>query len=268
MERLVNSVLQSAKAIKTHTQLSGGSVSVSFAAVKWIKQQVQDIAEKKILLLGTGKIGRNTCQNMIDYLGTRNITLINRTDSRSEQLAAELAVKSSPIAEAETEIARADIIVACTNANEAIIHSHHLEGNGPKLIIDLSVPCSLTTEAAALPGITLVNVDMLSKIKDETLEMRRMEVPKAEAIIEEHVKEFRQWCDMRKYVVVLKKVKNKLTDIHTSAAAISINIPVPGQKEKEQIQAVINLMAVKMRTQHTPGCHYIEAINDYMACYG
>jgi glutamyl-tRNA reductase len=30
------------------------------------------------------------------------------------------------------------------------------------------------------------------------------------------------------------------------------------------IQKVVNTVAVKMRTQHQPGCYYIEAINDFM----
>jgi glutamyl-tRNA reductase len=67
LERLVNTVLQSSKLIKNQTALSGGTVSVSFAAVQFIRQKVKKISGKKILLLGVGKIGRNTCRNLVDY---------------------------------------------------------------------------------------------------------------------------------------------------------------------------------------------------------
>src|ERR1700728_1122822 len=53
LERLVNAVLQSSKQIKTDTELSGGTVSVSFAAVQYIKETITNIADKKIVLLGT-----------------------------------------------------------------------------------------------------------------------------------------------------------------------------------------------------------------------
>src|SRR5688572_9864429 len=79
IERLVNFVLQSSKAIKNETAISGGTISVSFAAIQYIREKVAEIADKKIVLLGTGKIGRNTCKNLVDYLDTKNITLINRT---------------------------------------------------------------------------------------------------------------------------------------------------------------------------------------------
>lgn len=70
-ERLVNSVIQSTKVVKNQTALSGGTVSVSFAAVQYIKKNVSNICNKNILLLGVGKIGRNTCKNLVDYLHTK-----------------------------------------------------------------------------------------------------------------------------------------------------------------------------------------------------
>ena len=93
LERMVNGVLQSSKAIKNTTELSGGTVSVSFAAIQYIKEHITNLADKKILLLGTGKIGRNTCKNLVDYLQTKNITLINRTETKAAELATELGLK-------------------------------------------------------------------------------------------------------------------------------------------------------------------------------
>lgn len=62
MERLINGVLQTSKEIRTKTELSGGTVSVSFAAIQYIKEKISHISKKRILLIGTGKIGRNTCK--------------------------------------------------------------------------------------------------------------------------------------------------------------------------------------------------------------
>src|SRR4030095_14481349 len=95
LERLINSVLQASKLIKSNTRLSGGTVSVSFAAVQYIREHVKDARDKKILLLGTGKIGRNICKNLVDYLDTTNITLINRTPEKAFELAAELRLRTA-----------------------------------------------------------------------------------------------------------------------------------------------------------------------------
>ena len=295
-ERLINSVLQASKAIKTHTALSGGTVSTSFAAIQYIREyfegpsvtpemkcpatqpimhadnpgmneEQKDIEEKKIVLLGTGKIGRTTCRNLVDYLNTRNITLINRTEETAANMARELQLKYAPIEAMERELADADVVIVSTSAAEPVVFKKHLAGRGNKLVIDLSVPGNVDIAARKLPGMTYVDVDMLSKIKDETLQKRMAEVPKAVSIIDEHIAEFKEWYEMRKYVPVLKEVKSKLKEIYIDPSLLGNNDAgsIDCGAKDEKIQKVINTLATKMRRDNTPGCHYIEAINDFIA---
>ena len=266
-ERLVNCVLQSSKSIKNQTALSGGTVSVSFAAIQYIREKMPDLSGKHILLIGTGKIGRNTCQNMVDYLATRNITLINRTEERAAELAAETGVTYAPLEQIAAQVSAADIILVATNAEQPTLLRSYLEGQGDKLIIDLSIPCNVEKSAAELPGITLVNVDDLSKIKDETLQKREAEVPKAKLIISSHIAELMEWHKMRRHVPVLRAAKTKLKELHTSPLFSRLyGEPLPSTGDAdEHIQRVINGMATKMRQHNKGGCHYIEAINEYIA---
>ena len=74
----------------------------------------------------------------------------------------------------------------------------------------------LKNSVADLPDITLIDVDGLSKLKDETLLRRAAEVPKARVIIQNHLDELMEWHEMRKHVPVLKQVKIKLQEIHGS----------------------------------------------------
>ncbi|MBC7553083.1 MAG: glutamyl-tRNA reductase [Taibaiella sp.] len=263
MERLVNNVLQSSKAIKTHTALSSGTVSVSFAAMQYIKQNVLQIQDKKILLVGMGKMGKSTCRNLIHYLHTHNITLINRTEQTASVLAEELGIAFAPLENLQEKIDEADIVIVSTNAPEPIILKHQLENKGTKLIIDLSVPCNVEEGAHLLDGISLINVDTLSKIKDETLENRKREIPKALNIIADHITEFNEWLDMRRHVPVIKKVKSKLQELNINATVQHTETV----NQEEKIQTIINVLATKMRRSNTPGCHYIEAINDFIAYY-
>lgn len=268
LDRLVGCVLQSSKAIKNKTSLSGGTVSVSFAAVQYIREQLTGIADKKIVLLGTGKIGRSTCRNMVDYLGTTNITLINRSPEKAAELASELDLRYAPADELDEQVRQADIIVVATNASQPTVLRSQLENAGPKLIIDLSIPYNVEESAGLLPQVTLVNVDELSKLKDETLQKREAEVPKAYAIIAEHMSDFLDWFDMRKHVPVLKAVKTKLKEIQTFPSYIQRapeTIATCTVDDDEKIQRVINGMASKMRQHNQRGCHYIEAINEFIA---
>jgi len=262
MERLVNSVVQSSKAVKTNTLLSSGTVSVSFAAAQYIKENINDAANKNILLVGTGKIGRNTCKNLVDYLNTTNITLVNRTVEKAANLAKELGLQSASYNNLAQEIDKADVILVATNSNEPTILKHHLENKGSKLIIDLSVPSNVAADAATLSNITFIDVDGLSKIKDETLQKRKAEVPKAITIIKEHIADFKEWHDMRKHVPMLMLVKVKLQEIQKNSDETLIDDETD---HEEKIQKVINSLATKMRRNNTTGCYYIEAINEFIA---
>lgn len=267
-ERMVNCMLQCSKAIKNQTALSGGTVSVSFAAVQFLREQVEGIASKKILLVGLGKIGRNTCKNLVDYLDTKNITLVNRTAQTAASLSQELGLQCAPLCQLDKQIAAADIILVATNAEQPIITRACLQGKGSKVIIDLSIPCNVEASAKLLPGITLVNVDELSRLKDQTLEKRRAEVPKARAIIATHLAEFLEWHEMRRHAPVLKAVKVKLKEIHTHPLYIQFSRTASASRTgdtEKRIQRVINGMASKMRSQNNRGCHYIEAINEFIA---
>jgi glutamyl-tRNA reductase len=275
LERLINCVLQSTKIIKNRTHLSGGTVSVSFAAVQYIKKHVTKPATKKILLLGVGKIGRNTCKNLVDYLHTNNITLINRTEEKAKSLADELGIHHAPINKLGQAIKDSDIIFVATNSNEPVILKSHLENSSEKLIIDLSIPYNVAKEAHSLEHVTLVNVDELSKLKDETLQKRLAEVPKAKEIIAEHKAEFLEWSEMRKNVPYIKAVKKKLHDMYSCELYQSLythyttdTTICPAVKvNQEAIHKVIKNMAIKLRNQQQPGCTYIEAINDFITTH-
>jgi len=272
LDRLVNAVFQSSKLIKTNTGLSGGTVSVSFAAIQFIKENVADIADKKIVLIGTGKIGRNSGKNLVDYLQTKNITLINRTAAKAAALADELGLRYAPIETLDKHVDDADIILVATNAAEPVILQSQLVNKGSKVIIDLSIPCNVEVSAKQLPNITLVNVDDLSKIKDATLNKREEEIPKAQAIIKEQIFEFLEWHEMRKNVPALKSIKNKLhgmqaCELYTSYVARQTTsvTSFSAANTNLKIQKVLNGIAVKMRSENQPGCTYIAAINEFIA---
>jgi glutamyl-tRNA reductase len=262
-ERMTNCVLQSSKLIKNNTELSGGTVSVSFAAVQYIRTKVINPSTKNILLLGIGKIGRNTCKNLVDYLDTRNITLINRSPEKAAELANELGLRWALIEDLHEEIQRADIILVATNSPEPTILKEHLEDGSEKLIIDLSIPYNVEDAAQTLSHVQLVNVDELSRMKDETLRKRLSEVPKAKAIISELMSEFDEWYQMRKHVPMLKDLKIKLKALYahsryieTSTNSKSIDI---------HIQRVLNDTAGKIKIQNQRGCQYIAAINEFIS---
>ena len=255
IERLINTVLQSSKSIKSQTELSSGTVSVSFAVIQFIKFTLIDIRKKKIAIIGTGKIGTNTCKNFLDYLDASNITLLNRTDDTAIELAQSLHVNHAPFKDLIKIVNDSDIVIVSTNASEPIISKSDIKNNHQKIMIDLSIPNNIDQNINLLENITLVNVDDLSKINDDTLQKRKNEVPKAEKIIDGFMSEFVEWVKFRRLAPAIKAIKEKLNQ-----SSGSIN----SKSSDFKIEKIVKDTAIKMRNQQKVGCNYIEAINEYM----
>jgi glutamyl-tRNA reductase len=213
LDRLINAVIQASKKIKTDTEISSGATSVSFASVQYIIKNVENIGNKNILLFGTGKIGRNTCENLVKHTKNEHITLINRTKDKAEKLAGKLNLIVKDYAELHLELQKADIVVVATGAQNPTIDKAILNLKKPILILDLSIPKNVHENVKDLEGVTLIHMDHLSQMTDETLERRKQHIPAAEAIIEDIKMEFNIWMNGRKHAPTIHALKAKLNDI-------------------------------------------------------
>ncbi len=210
IERLCNSVIQASKRIKNETEISSGATSVSFASVQYILKTMPDVSTKKILLFGTGKIGRNTCENLIKHTKNPNITLINRTKNKAEKIAGKFNLMVKDYGDLQTEIRTTDILVVATGANQPTISKDLIHTKKPLLILDLSIPKNVDSSVTTLDNVEVIHLDHLSQITDETLERRKQFIPQAEEIIEEVKEDFIQWLESRKFAPVIKALNKKL----------------------------------------------------------
>ncbi|MGO3182477.1 MAG: glutamyl-tRNA reductase [Aequorivita sp.] len=215
MERLVNAVIQASKRIKNETKISSGATSVSFAAVRYIMTRVPDISEKNILLFGTGKIGRNTSENLIKHTKNDHITLINRTKEKAEKIAGKFNLVVKDFADIQSEVAQTDVLIVATGAQQPTISKELLYLKRPLLILDLSIPKNVSEDVLDNELVSLVHLDDLAAVTDETLEQRASQLPKAKRIIAEIEKDFKKWADHRKFAPTIRALKLKLAEIKT-----------------------------------------------------
>lgn len=220
IERLVNAVIQASKRIKNETEISSGATSVSFASVQYILNTVKDVSNKNILLFGTGKIGRNTCENLVKHTKNEHITLVNRTKDKAEQIAGKFNLVVKDYANLQEEIRKSDILIVATGAQRPTIDKQLIQTKKNLLILDLSIPKNVHENVEDSENVKLVHLDHLSKITDQTLEDRKKHIPLAEAIIEEVKSEFNNWLETRKFAPTIKALKHKLNDF--AAAELEI----------------------------------------------
>ena len=255
LERVINFAIESSKRIKTETQLSLGTVSVSYAAIEIIKEKIPDLANKKILVVGTGKMGHNVAVNLKTYLPESTLIFCNRTDEKASSLAEKckadfIAYKNLP---ANTN--DADVVIVSTSAETYIILSSFFTTEKPRLILDLSIPQNVDPIIKNINGMDLMNVDEISVTLNKTIDKRKAEIPKALQIIDETIDELKEWYAMQANNPVLRKIKSHLNEL--AGEKNSVN-------KKERIHKTVSFLALQLKKENNRGCQYIHALNNHL----
>ncbi|MDG2193758.1 MAG: glutamyl-tRNA reductase [Polaribacter sp.] len=219
-ERLLNNVMQASKRVKNETKLSSGTTSVSYAAVQYIIKNLPDYNSKNILVFGLGKMGKHTCKNLAEYTQNKSVCLINRTEEKAAAFVKEhTSIRKATFSDLSSEIENTDVLIVSTGADIPTITKKHVSFTKKLLILDLSMPANVSKEVYGFENITVVNVDDLSKVTDETLAIRQQEIPVAEKIIEIHKEEFNQWLNHRRFTPAISALKQSLEAIQQDEIA-------------------------------------------------
>ena len=256
MERVINYALQASKEIKNKTQLSSGTVSVSYAAIEIIKEKIPQHSCKKILLVGTGKFGNHIAKNLKNYLPNCLLSFCNRTDEKAYILANECGAVFIPFEQLPVVSDQFDVIIVSSAAESFIISPAYFTTNKSRLILDLSIPQNVDPFVKNIHGIELMNVDEISAILDKTIGRRKAEIPKALQIIDETIQELKNWYGMQLNNPLLRKIKLQLHELSKEHFA--------GTDNKEKIHKTVSSLAIQLRQQNNKGCQCIHAMKDYL----
>ncbi|WP_442266795.1 glutamyl-tRNA reductase [Tenacibaculum sp. ZS6-P6] len=248
IERLINLVLQSSKRVKNETKLSSGTTSVSYAAVQYLIKNLPDYNSKNILVYGLGKMGKHTCKNLAQYTQNKQVTLVNRTEEKVDEFIKDYDfIKKAKLDNLTSEIENTDILIVSTGASIATITKENITSGKNLLVLDLSVPANVSEEVKQLDNVTLINVDELSKVTDETLTVRKQEVPVAEAIISEHKQEFNEWLNHRRFTPAINALKQSLEAIQQDE--INFHKKKISNFDIDQAEAITSRFIQKITTQ-------------------
>ena len=208
--RLMQFVMQAYKDVRTDTAINEGPASVAHGAILFIKERYKSLRDKKIVLLGTGEIGETTAKNLLKH-PHKKMVLINRTRSKAEAIAEPLGYSVANIEDLKKELTDTDILIVATGAPKFTVDSEHFNTlNHEMLLVDLSVPRNIDPSLEQREGLELIDMDQLNHIQDETLAMRRKNIPKARTIINLHKNEFYDWVLMRDLSPVIQSLREKL----------------------------------------------------------
>jgi len=216
LHRLMQHIFRGHKRSRNETSLGNGAATVAYAAVKFAVRTFENLTNRNILLVGTGKIGKVTCKNLVN-LGASKLTLINRNRDRADFIAGRFNLQVADLNQLPEQLAAADLVIVATGATEPVITIEHMElsckNPSFKVMLDLSVPRNIDPAVGELDFVDVANMDMLSDVTDEAYRKREKEIPLVKRIIEEEIHQYELWLGEQRVVPTIKALIQKFDTI-------------------------------------------------------
>jgi glutamyl-tRNA reductase len=198
LNRAFQGALEVGKRVRSETEVGARPMSVALAGVKLAERVFGNLRGHSALIVGAG----NVAEQVVEHLRNRGIgslRVVNRSHDRAKQLAERMGGEAVAWESLEKVLGAPDIIVTSVGEVGAVLTRETLDralaarGGRPVFLVDLGVPRNVASEAAGLYNLYLYNIDDLGEIVEQNKRAREAEIPRAEAIISEHVAKFESW---------------------------------------------------------------------------
>lgn len=173
--------------VRNKTKINQGSISIGSAAVDLAEENLGDLQDKNVLVIGAGKMGTLVAKALAEK-NLKAIFVANRTYYKAIKLAEELDGEAILFDNLEEKLINADLVISSTGAPHAIINKSRLlkvfDEEMPKkmVFIDIANPRDIEEDVKEI-GIDLFNIDDLRGIAEKNKKLREREVIEAEKII-------------------------------------------------------------------------------------
>lgn len=210
---LFRSAIRCGKRARAETEIGCLRRSVAAIVVELALEIYPNLANRRALLIGAGKISAMTARGLTQA-GLRCILVANRTYERALKLAARFGGQAVHFDSLPDVLADADIVICSTGAPHTVLHpaavkaAMRLRPQRPILIADLAVPRDVEPAVGSIPGVHLVDIDDLdAHARRSSLNTGAREC--AEAIVEEEVGEFCAWLRQRRYTTLIAAIQER-----------------------------------------------------------
>jgi glutamyl-tRNA reductase len=217
LNRLFQGALEVGKRVRSETELGTRPMSVASAGVKLAERIFGKLKERTALVLGAGNIGELVVAQLRDR-GVSRILVMNRSRDRAEALAKQYGGQVVAWGDWDAALQSADVVVSSISAEEPVLQFATLEramslrGNRALFLMDLGLPRNIEPSAAKLYNVYLYNMDDLSEIVQQNRNARESEIPKAQAIVDEHVGKFLSWQASVELVGLVDALRTRLQE--------------------------------------------------------
>jgi glutamyl-tRNA reductase len=198
LQRLAMDALRVGKRARTETDIARNNLSISHAAVSLAERERPFLAERRVMLLGAGKMASIAARVLVAR-GVGQLTIVNRSYGRARELADQLDAEARPMAELGNAIAASDVVITAILADQPVIVPSMLEGRTqPLLLIDLGVPRIVDPMCGYVAQVEARDVDDLESVAHESRQRYSHEMNKVEQLVDRASNDYLDWARSRR----------------------------------------------------------------------
>ncbi len=252
MNELMKKTFTVAKEVRTDTGISGGAVSISFAAVELARKIFTDLAGKAVLVVGAGEMAELAVKHLIAQ-GATEVMVVNRTFERAVELAKTFNGSAIKFEDLPEHLAMSDIVISSTGAPHFIITPELVKKalgqrkNRPMFLIDIAVPRDIDPKVNDLDNVYVYDIDDLEAVVESNVKERQKEAQKAEQIIDQELSQFNGWLESLQVVPTIVALREKLEAIKEAELAKALSrMPQLPPKDLETVKALASGLVNKI----------------------
>ncbi|WEK55340.1 MAG: glutamyl-tRNA reductase [Candidatus Cohnella colombiensis] len=250
--RLFKQAITLAKRAHSRTSIGENAVSVSYAAVELGKRIFGRFDNKKVMIVGAGKMSELTAQHLHSN-GANDVVVVNRTIEKAQELASKFQGRALAMDNAYQQLEDADIVISSTGAERFIISRSHVEAammkrkKRPLFLVDIAVPRDIDPACGDIPNVFLYDIDDLEGIVENNLDQRRKEAVLIEEMIELEQEAYQDWYATLGVRPLIRALQEKAETIHeTTLDSIMRKLPELDERQEKVIRKLTKSIVSQM----------------------
>ena len=255
LDRVFRQALELGKRVRAETAIGESPASVPAAAAALAQQVFGDLAGRRVLVVGAGRIGE-LAAGSLSARGATIAYVANRSLDAAHELAGRFGGDAISIDELPARLGEVDVVLASTGAPATLIGAADLPARRkrPLFFIDIAVPRDVDPAVAELDGCYLYDIDDLEAVVSETLAGRRAEAEHAERLVALEAQRFKEWRASLDVVPAIASLRARAEEIRTAELAKLSALP---DDERRTIDSVTSQILNKLL--HLPTVRMKEA---------
>ena len=254
---LFRHALEVGKRVRTETNIGRGVTSVAQAAVAMAADRLGGLAGRRALVLGAGEMSDGMAAGLV-AAGVEEFVIANRTYATARELATKRGGRAVRLAELPSELVAADVLLTSTGANAVMLEHGDIEAamtrraDRPLLIVDIAMPRDVDPSAAAIDGVTLLDMDDVRSFVDRNVAQRRREAVRAEAVVEEELVRYRSVATAREAAPLVTALRAQAEAVRAAElASAESRLAGLDDRQRDAVDALTRSIVAKLLHEPT-----------------